>query len=82
MASLIPAGTVNRWRLLANHWLESQGLPPPEKIQKGSSAWTIAHRSGITEEAYAIDRRVTDAHIQTALEKIFPNALFLDRKRY
>lgn len=50
-------------------------------VKTGSDAWAIASRSGILHVAYQ-DRSVTDAHIQTALEAIFPNAVFKDRKRY
>ena len=50
-------------------------------IKTGRDAWSIAHRAGIVRDAYA-DREIVDAHIQTALEKIFPNADFLDKKIY
>ncbi len=50
-------------------------------VKLGRDAWTVAHRTGITKEAY-LDHSVTDGHIQTALETIFPNAHFHDKKRY
>jgi len=74
--------TVNRWKDQVNQWFH-ENLPWQDAalVQSGVDAWTIAHRAGITREAY-VDRDVTDGHIQTALEKIFPNAVFKDRKTY
>jgi hypothetical protein len=51
-------------------------------IATGRDAWTVAHRSGLTRQAYDLGRDVTDGHIQTALERVFPNATFNDRKVY
>tara|TARA_R110000868_G_scaffold76760_10_gene220473 strand:- start:610 stop:846 length:237 start_codon:yes stop_codon:yes gene_type:complete len=51
-------------------------------ITTGREAWQIAHRAGIVRHAYDIDRSITDAHVQTALEAIFPYAVFKDKKRY
>jgi hypothetical protein len=76
-----PADTVARWiadaerYLIDNHGITRAG------IKTGVDAWSIAHRCGITQEAYA-DRKVTDGHIQTALERVFPAAVFRDRKVY
>lgn len=53
-----------------------------EAITTGRDAWAVAFRAGITEHAYALGREVTDGHIQTALERVFPNAVFKDRKVY
>jgi len=72
--------TVGRWKALANEYLIMRNLSRFE-INTGVWAWSIAHRCGITREAYN-DRKVVDAHIQTALETIFPNAVFKDAKRY
>lgn len=52
-----------------------------EDVKVGRDAWYIAHYCGITTEAFS-DRTVLDAHIQTALQEIFPKAVFRDRKRY
>jgi hypothetical protein len=70
------------WTRRAEEWLEANAPQlTRESVTIGRDAWTVAHRAGIINEAYA-DRNVTDAHIQTALEKIFPNAAFKDKKRY
>jgi hypothetical protein len=53
-----------------------------EDILIGKDAWTVAHNCGLVDFAYSISRDVTDAHIQTALEKLMPNAVFKDAKRY
>jgi hypothetical protein len=50
-------------------------------VKTGRDAWSVSHRCGITNAAYK-DRDVIDAHIQTALEKIFPHAVFKDKKVY
>lgn len=50
-------------------------------VVTGVSAWNVAHNLGFTNEAYK-DRDILDAHIQTALEKVFPNAVFRDKKVY
>ena len=52
-----------------------------EDVKTGVDAWTVAHETGITKTAYALPN-VVDAHIQTALGVIFPNAVFKDSKRY
>lgn len=51
-------------------------------VTTGREAWTIARMAGVTNEAYALSRDITDGHIQTALERVFPNAVFRDAKRY
>lgn len=50
-------------------------------IKTGHDAWTIASRSGMLNICYS-DRTVYDAHIQTVLEKIFPNVRFISKKVY
>lgn len=50
-------------------------------VVTGLAAWDMAHKLGFTNEAYK-DRDILDAHIQTALEKVFPNAVFKDKKVY
>lgn len=74
--------TVNHWRSTISAWLEAN-YPnyTIETIRMGSDAWAVAHRAGVLNEAYT-DRTVADAHIQTALEQIFPNVTFKDAKRY
>jgi hypothetical protein len=74
--------TVARWKQMADDWLvKAQDPGTREDIHLGAEAWAIAHRSGISVEAYA-DREVTDAHIVTALKQVFPNAVFKDRYVY
>ena len=73
--------TVEKWRQMASDWLDAATTLGTEHIRKGREAWSVAHQSGICNEAYA-DPSIVDAHIQTALEQIFPNAVFLDRKVY
>lgn len=59
------------------------GDPKPVEIVKtGSTAWEIAHRSGAARFCYDLSRDVYDAHIKTALAKIFPNAVFADKYHY
>lgn len=63
--------------------LLGSNIPPLSvaDVNKGVDAWTVAHRAGIVVEAYK-DPTVHDAHIRTALEQIFPNAVFRDKKVY
>lgn len=74
--------TVERWGVLVDAWLD-QNYPHIRRkaVVTGRDAWTIASRAGVTTEAYT-DRDVTDGHIQSALERVFPNAVFLDKKVY
>lgn len=83
MAKKFDKQTVERWKGIAQRWLSTSGsdVRSPAQVLEGSSAWFVAHRCGITAEAYA-DRSVTDGHIQTALEEIFPNVIFRDKKVY
>ena len=75
--------TICRWRGMAEVWLANNTRKGNTRadVLNGIDAWTIAHRCGITNDAYQ-DRDIVDAHIQTALEKIFPNCLFKDKKVY
>lgn len=79
-ATKFPATTVEKWTDLATKFLSERKLKL-EDVKTGADAWTVASRCGITDEAYK-DREITDAHIQTALARIFPNAKFKDSKRY
>ena len=75
---------VNEWKGLCSSWLQANTNAPHltcDDITTGRDAWAIAHRSGVTNDAYK-DRTVTDGHIQTALERIFPHAVFKDAKVY
>lgn len=74
--------TISRWTDSVNDWLFAAGDPGNNKdVFLGAEAWIIAHRVGITREAYK-DESVVDAHIKTALQKIFPNAVFKDKYSY
>jgi len=65
----------------ACHAFCEQRKVPVDEIVTGADAWTVFSRSGVSHEVYA-DRTVTDGHIQTVLEKVFPNAVFKDRRVY
>ena len=75
--------TIARWTKMADEWLASNqfGVIDRDKVLSGANAWKIAHRSGISYEAYE-DMSVVDAHIVTALKQIFPNAEFKDTYSY
>lgn len=66
---------------MADSWLAARGFARQD-VTTGRDAWAVAHGAGITGHAYALSRDVTDAHIQTALERIMPRAAFKDAKRY
>jgi hypothetical protein len=53
-----------------------------DMVVTGRDAWTVAHKAGIYREALDSGRDVVDAHVQSALQVIFPNAVFKDKKRY
>lgn len=72
--------TLARWTAMVDARCALADLTRSE-VTDGRAAWMIAHGAKITDEAYA-DRSVTDAHIKTALTKIFPNAVFKDRYAY
>lgn len=81
----IDAETLERWRGMALEWMAHCVAPPYnglEHILLGRDAWTVAHRAMIYLDARDNFPDAYDAHIQTALEKIFPNAIFRDKKRY
>jgi hypothetical protein len=72
--------TIARWTVMAADYLGRNGYDLSD-VKLGSEAWAIAHRSGISYEAYE-DMSVVDAHIVTALKQIFPNAEFKDKYSY
>lgn len=58
-------------------------------IKTGADAWHIASRAGITDICYGNTAKdlpgipdCHDAHIKTALAKVFPNAEFADKYSY
>jgi len=72
--------TVDRWTQMAKDYLGRYGYEMTD-VKIGVEAWDIANHVGILREAYQ-DRSVIDAHIQTVLEKMFPQCVFRDKKRY
>jgi len=82
----IPPETIARWQETATDWLaanaKKDGRPATiQDVTTGRDAWTVAHCAGLLADAYRIDG-IHDAHIQTALGKVFPDAVFRDAKRY
>lgn len=76
----IPSETIARW----TKWVELEFANRKlnrHDITTGRDAWSAASLCGILKDAYA-DNAIRDAHIQTALERIFPNAIFRDAKHY
>lgn len=79
-AHKIPASTIEAWRTKAAAFLKTKGYTIDD-VKTGADAWAVANHCDMSREAYK-DHDANDAHIQTALEKIFPNAVFKDKKRY
>ena len=74
---------LEQYKVKASVWLSDNGYSLSlSDIKTGIDAWTVAHKCGITKHAYDLSRDVKDAHIQTALESIFPNVSFKDKKVY
>ena len=75
--------TIQKFREMCEQWLKgnTKGNFTCADIKTGTDAWAVASRANVTAWAYE-DATVTDGHIQTALEKIFPNAVFRDKKVY
>jgi len=80
--------TLVRWTKMVEDWmgknagiLDPYGVSTRDHIKDGVSAWTLVRRADVLDEAYK-DRSVVDAHIQTAMETIFPNVRFRDKKVY
>lgn len=79
---------VEEFRKLAQNYLDQYGYKLSD-VESGADAWTIAHRAGITEICYGNTAKdlpgiigCVDAHIKTALSRIFPNAVFHDKYGY
>lgn len=71
---------ITDWTKLADKYLTPHNYTRGD-IKTGRDAWAVAHRCGITAIAY-LARDVTDAHIKTALARVFPNAVFKDKYHY
>jgi hypothetical protein len=76
----LPQETIERWRKWCALELANRKMTCAD-IKTGRDAWAAASLCGILRDAYS-DNAIKDAHIQTALEKIFPEAEFKDAKRY
>ena len=72
---------LDHYTWLADLYLNGRKLTRQD-VLTGRDAWNVSHRASITNHAYAQGRDVVDAHIQTALQRVFPNAVFKDAKRY
>jgi len=77
----IPNATVDAWCERAERYLVDNHGITRGGIQHGVDAWAVAGKIGLLREAYE-DRTVLDAHIQTALQRVFPNCAFRDAKVY
>lgn len=75
---------IPRFRAIARQWLADgsrfvDGQPRYiEDVTVGACAWDVAHRCGILRECWALG--CNDAHIRSALKRIFPNAVFREDK--
>ena len=76
----ISAETVQNWMDRADAYLTKTDYTIAD-VREGAHAWALANILGFTREAYE-DRTVVDAHIKTALQKVFPDAVFKDRYTY
>jgi hypothetical protein len=76
------AEQLSSYTILVEYWLKDHAKVTRHDVKTGRDAWAVAHRAGIVTAAYDVGRDVVDAHIQTALQRIFPNAVFKDAKRY
>jgi hypothetical protein len=79
----INAATVTEWARIVDTWIAAKCAPGKSRndVTSGVTAWDVAHMAGLVRLAYELPG-VKDAHIQTALEAIFPNVTFKDAKRY
>ena len=71
---------VSQFEVKCQNWLAQRGFKLTDVVS-GIDAWTTFRESGCQDIAYS-DRSVVDAHIQTAMEQIFPNVVFKDKKVY
>lgn len=77
----IAQNTISEWIERADEYLTQRKLTRTS-ILTGSDAWTLASILRISHEAYDIGPDIVDAHIQTALRAVFPNAVFRDKCHY
>lgn len=86
--ALIGAEYIEQFKSLADIWLAERDLSRGQ-VTAGTDAWHIAFKAGITDICYGNTSKdlpgienCVDAHIQTALQKVFPNVVFRDKKVY
>lgn len=93
--ALIGNDHIENFKSLAADWLADGSKFADGKgrsladIKTGADAWHIASRAGITDICYGNTAKdlpgipdCHDAHIKTALAKVFPNAEFADKYSY
>ena len=69
-----------RWRKYCALYVHDLGHGQTvDDVTSGACAWMIAHKVDIPREAYHVG--MNDAHIATALRRIFPNATFTGKER-
>ena len=75
------ADKIEEYRKIIEVHAEANGIDI-SKITTETQAWMIAKNAGVINAMYRFDPDVRDAHIQTALGKIFPNAEMNHHQRY
>lgn len=76
------AHKVDQW--IADYESKKQHIHEPKEryeVTTGSLAWNLFYFCR-WHQVYDEDRSITDAHIKTALQKVFPNAVFKDKYQY
>lgn len=83
MSNRINNETIENWKKLATEYLSARNYSRND-ITTGTDAWLIfSHAINTRDNNVYADRTITDGHIQTALAKVFPNAIFKNiRKIY
>lgn len=80
----IDKDTIATWGTMIDAWLaEKAPAFTRAAITSGSDAWAVWARAVNNPlNVYRAMPDVTDGHIQTALESVFPAVTFKDAKRY
>jgi hypothetical protein len=76
--------SIEQWATMIDAWLNDKAPTfSRATITSGSDAWVVWSRAVNNPlNVYKAMPDVTDGHIQTALERIFPSVTFKDAKRY
>lgn len=77
----ITTDIIAKYKTMATTYLGYYSMQVDD-VLTGKDAWSVANRCGILTHAYGMSRNILDAHIQTALEQVFPNVRFKGKKRY